>query len=100
MRMFLKKNKLKQEELAQYLGVSAQYVNRMAVGRASIPHAAWEKLRENSEWDSSMLTEPTAQIEPGEQRPRADMQGRLVGLLEKKDEQIDRLLGIIEQLSK
>ena len=97
---FLKVNKLTQERLAAFLGVSGPFINKIATGKSSLPHHQWEKIRGKEEWDSSMLTEPTAQIEPGEQRPRADMQGRLVGLLEKKDEQIDRLLGIIEQLSK
>lgn len=99
MRNFLKTNKLTQEALAQALGISSQYVNRMAVGRAEVPHHVWARIRQNSDWDSSMLSEPTAPAPDGEARPRADQAGRLIGLLEKKDEQIDRLLGIIEKLS-
>lgn len=101
MKNFLKANKLTQDRLAAFLGVSGPFINKIATGKSSLPHLQWEKIKANGEWDSSMLTEPTAPAqEYGESRPKPDQAGRLIGLLEKKDEQIDRLLGIIEQLSK
>ena len=100
-RSFLRTNKITQEALARFLEVSGAFVNRIATGKASLPHHQWARIRAHEEWDSSMLTEPTAPAqEYGESRPKPDQAGRLIGLLEKKDEQIDRLLGIIEQLSK
>ena len=101
MKQFLKTNRLTQDVLGTFLGVTAQYINRIATGRTALPHHQWARIRAHEEWDSSMLSEPTAPAqEYGESRPKPDQAGRLIGLLEKKDEQIDRLLGIIEQLSK
>ena len=100
MKAFLKANKLTQEALAAFLGVSGPFVNKIATGKSSLPYVQWAKIRAREDWDSSMLSEPTAPAqEYGESRPKPDQAGRLIGLLEKKDEQIDRLLGIIEKLS-
>lgn len=54
---FLKVNKLKQNQVADYLGTSSQYVNQVANGKCALSD---DKLRmlAQSKWDISMLDVP------------------------------------------
>lgn len=55
---FIKVNKLKQTQVAEYLGTSPQYVNQVANGKCALSDDKYELLAKSS-WDTSMLTFPS-----------------------------------------
>lgn len=55
---FIKVNKLKQIQVAEYLGTSPQYVNQVANGKCALSDDKYELLAKSS-WDTSMLTFPS-----------------------------------------
>lgn len=55
---FIKVNKLKQIQVAEYLGTSPQYVNQVANGKCALSDDKYELLAK-SPWDTSMLTFPS-----------------------------------------
>lgn len=55
--VFIKVNKLKQKQVAEYLGTSTQYVNQVVNGKCSLSEDKLELLA-NSQWDTSMLDIP------------------------------------------
>lgn len=55
--LFIKVNKLKQKQVAEYLGTSTQYVNQVANGKCALSGDKYELLAQ-SQWDVSMLEFP------------------------------------------
>lgn len=54
---FIKTNKLKQKQVAEYLDTSPQYISQVAKGLCSLSDEKYEKLVQGS-WDISMLNIP------------------------------------------
>lgn len=55
--LFIKSNKLKQKQVAEYLGTSTQYVNQVVNGKCALSDDKYELLARSS-WDVSMLEFP------------------------------------------
>lgn len=55
--LFMKVNKLKQKQVAEYLGTSAQYVNQVINEKCDLSSEKWDLLAK-SKWDTSMLKFP------------------------------------------
>lgn len=56
--LFIKVNRLKQKQVAEYLGTSTQYINQVANGKCALSDDKCEMLAK-SEWDISMLKIPS-----------------------------------------
>lgn len=56
--LFIKVNKLKQKQVAEYLGTSTQYVNQVANGKCALSGDKYEMLAQSG-WDVSMLDFPS-----------------------------------------
>lgn len=56
--LFIKVNRLKQKQVAEYLGTSTQYINQVANGKCALSDDKYEMLAK-SEWDISMLKIPS-----------------------------------------
>lgn len=54
---FIKANKLKQTQVAEYLGVTPQYINQVVHGQSNLSEDKLEKLVQ-ADWDISMLDIP------------------------------------------
>lgn len=54
---FLETNNLKKVDIANYLGVSKQYVTQLCNGTAELSVERLQSLLENREWETSMLLE-------------------------------------------
>lgn len=54
---FIRVNKLKQKQVAEYLGTSSQYINQVAKGKCALSSDKLEMLAQSG-WDVSMLTFP------------------------------------------
>lgn len=62
--LFIKLNKLKQKQVADYLGTSTQYVNQVVNGKCSLSDDKYELLAK-SDWDVSMIKfPPYIQVKP------------------------------------
>lgn len=102
LKAFRKANKLGQNELADYLGISAVFVSHIENGRSKLPEYIAERLTNNDRgWvvpDGSAVAEPvptygqTAQNWPA---IVADLSAKIG----EQNAQIDRLLTIVEQLT-
>lgn len=55
---FIKVNKLKQKQVAEYLGTSTQYINQVVNGKCDLSDEKWDLLVK-SHWDISMLKVPS-----------------------------------------
>lgn len=116
---FLKTNKLTQVGLAQFLGITEAAVSNMARGKSNPSEANMLKILSNDRgWDTSMLA-PAAQTVAGEGNTVAgrdltatapagliealnkalDHNTKLLEQNSKSQEQIDRLLGLLEDKS-
>jgi transcriptional regulator with XRE-family HTH domain len=103
LKAFRKANKLGQNELADYLGISAVFVSHIENGRSKLPDYIAERLTNNDRgWvvpDGTAVAEPvptygqTAQNWPA---IVADLSAKIG----EQNAQIDRLLSIVEQLTK
>ena len=56
--LFIKSNKLKQKQVADYLETSPQYINQVAKGLCDLSDEKYERLVQ-SDWDVSMLNIPS-----------------------------------------
>ena len=62
--LFIKSNKLKQKQVAEYLGTSTQYVNQVVKGKCTLSVDKFELLA-HSAWDVSMIKFPSnIQVKP------------------------------------
>lgn len=52
---FIKVNKLKKKDIAEYLGVSAAFVTQLAQGVRDIPEDKFALIKANGAWDTCML---------------------------------------------
>ena len=53
---FIKKNRLKAKDVAEYLGISKGYMSRLVSGQDGLPTHQFRKLLENDKgWDTTML---------------------------------------------
>lgn len=58
LRKFRIQNKLLQKEIADYLGVSRNFISIIESGKSSLPREQWQKLVNNDQgWDTSALLE-------------------------------------------
>ena len=55
---FLKTNNLKKGQIATFLGVSNAFITQLCSGKRNIPSEKIALIIANSNWDTSMLTEP------------------------------------------
>lgn len=55
---FLKTNNLKKGQIATFLGVSNAFITQLCSGKRNIPSEKLALIIANSNWDTSMLTEP------------------------------------------
>lgn len=100
LKRFRKENKLKQSEVADYLGISSQFISAFETGRAKLPETYIEKLLNNDcGWVTVGLTE-SGNNEVGQ------FGGGKISILEsintrfeEQNKQIDRLLTIVERLT-
>lgn len=53
---FLKENKLKQAEVAEYLSVAPSFITKLIAGERKISPEKLDRLRERAGWDTTMLT--------------------------------------------
>ena len=53
---FRKKNKIKQIQLAEFLGVSQSFLSQIENGTRALPEDKLDKILSHAEWDSSDLT--------------------------------------------
>lgn len=97
---FRRINNLTQTDVGNYLDVSKSFISQLETGRADIPHWMLQKLLNNDKgWDTKPLEDRAAA--PVQTPEGYDL---LTALKEaqaqnaKSQEQIDRLLGIIEKL--
>lgn len=68
---FLKENKLKQAEVAEYLSVAPSFITKLMAGERKISPEKLDRLRERVEWDTSMLTPSSGRPGPKAQdRPQ------------------------------
>ena len=114
LKAFRRLNNLTQTDLGEYLSVSKSFVSQLETGRADIPFWIGEKLLNNDKgWDTSPLvgsqniTGDANAINNGHtQTISVNSDGLIEALREsqaqttKSQEQIDRLLGIIEGFQK
>lgn len=55
--LFIKTNKLKKKDLAEFLGVSAAFITQLAQGVRVVPDDKIALIKAEKKWDSSMLVE-------------------------------------------
>lgn len=121
LKAFRKANKLTQDTVAAYLGVSKTFICNVEKGNNKLPVNHLDKLRSNPYgWDVLMLSKQNNEELTCQNNNIVSGNGNAVGnnsintatdsqliaeiaaqrrLTEKSQEQIDRLLGIIEKLS-
>lgn len=116
--IFMKNNKLKQSDVADYLKVSQAYISQIKRGLRGLPDDTLAYIKANKSWDTSMLREGGSRISVGNVTARASGNGSVATSIgcgatdSRTDEvaelrrQIDelkaqnaRLLGIIEKLT-
>ena len=99
---FRRRNKLTQGELAEYLGISGSFLSRIESGQCALPANKLQRILSNDqgwlvpEMELGELQEP--QVPYGQ--PKNDALRDALAALAKAQEQIDRLLAIIEGLTK
>ena len=106
--LFRRLNRLTQDELAAFLGVTRSFVSQVENGRVDLPFEQRQRLLENDRgWDVTPLVESTVvgdgnAVNNGRDQVVSPDAGLVAALGEaqaqnaKSQEQIDRLLGIIE----
>lgn len=106
--LFRRLNRLTQDELAAFLGVTRSFVSQIENGRVDLPFEQRQRLLENDRgWDVTPLVESTVvgdgnAVNNGRDQVVSPDAGLVAALREaqaqnaKSQEQIDRLLGIIE----
>ena len=106
--LFRRLNGLTQTEMGDFLGVSKSFVSQIENGRVDLPFAMRKRLLENDRgWDVTPLVESTVvgdgnAVNNGRDQVVSPDAGLVAALREaqaqnaKSQEQIDRLLGIIE----
>lgn len=58
LKLFRKANNLKQEELAEELGVSRSFISQVEAGHSKMPKTIWDKILNNTcGWETEMLVE-------------------------------------------
>lgn len=111
--MFRRLNKLTQDDLGSYLGVTRSFVSQIENGRVDLPYGLRRRILENDRgWDVSPLVAEGSVVGDGntvnnghDQNVSADA-GLVAALREaqaqnaKSQEHIDRLLAIIEGFQK
>lgn len=117
LKAFRKANKLTQEQVAEYLGIKKPFICKIETGREAFPDKHLQKLIDNEfGWDVEMLRKHIERSGDnivtgngnavGNNSVNTATDAKLIAeiaaqrrLTEKSQEQIDRLLGIIEKLS-
>lgn len=113
-RAFRKFNGLTQEEVADFLGVKKAFISQIETGRVDLPDEKFYRLLNNDKgWDVTLLQDsPTVAgdgntVNNGHDQVVSSPDAGLIAALHesmsqttKSQEQIDRLLGIIEAFQK
>ena len=106
--LFRRLNRLTQDDLAEFLGVTRSFVSQIENGRVDLPFEHRQRLLENDRgWDITPLVETSVTgdnnvVNAGRDQVVSPDAGLVAALREaqaqnaKSQEQIDRLLGIIE----
>lgn len=105
LKAFRKENKLKQTEVADFLGVSFGFISQIERGERKLPEAFADRLLQN---DRGWVTDGIAQM--GDNAiAKVEEGGMLAAIVakidaqnarfEEQNRQIDRLLTIVEQLT-
>jgi len=112
LRAYFKEKGIKQEEIAARLGVSQAYVNSLLTGKKAFGKkqaAKWsEAFGFSASWlvtgDGDMITGSVAQYNQSGNNINGNSVSvetletdKLIELLKKKDEQIDRLISLLEK---
>lgn len=110
LQLFITTNDLKNTDVADYLGVSRSYISSVCTGKRRLGQSLLSKLIENDRgWNPHALlpkaiTLNSNNINNGQTQTIGSIDERILSihsdyirLLKKKDEQIDRLLSIIEK---
>lgn len=104
LRLIKCKSELNQTEIAAKIGVSKQYLSDVVSGRYDFTDELRRKLYEQFTYidnEGNITGNGNVQVGGNAHNVNAGQTiDKLVALLEKKDEQIDRLLGIIENLNR
>lgn len=103
-RAFRKYNNLTQDEVAEFLGTKKAFISQIENGRVSLPEDKYYRLVHNDKgWDVSLLLGEEPKAEHKSSDPAVSLDSPLLAALReaqaqttKSQEQIDRLLGIIE----
>lgn len=54
--LFIKKNALKKKEIAEFIGTSNAFITQLCQGLSPLPADKLKKIKENTSWDTSMLS--------------------------------------------
>lgn len=94
---FMFEQKIKQSDLAKYLGVSEGYISQVACGKKQLSEENYSKVLNNPYgWDTSMLTEGKPE-NAKDQQPYTDfVKDRLLNLIDDQAGQIKMLLGMLK----
>ncbi len=95
---FMFEEKIKQSDLAKYLGVSEGYISQVASGKKQLSEENLSKVLNNPfGWNTSMLTESPVVLPDPEPAPAAEinMIDKLFALLEEKERNNALLLKIL-----
>ena len=102
LKTFRKVNKLKQNDVADYLGVSFGFISQIERGERKLSAAIVERLTNNDRgWvvpDGAMVAEPQAPYGTSAQN-WPSIVADLSAKIGEQNSQIDRLLSIVEQLT-
>lgn len=97
LKAFRKVNQIRQKDLAEFLGISENFVSQIESGSSPLPHKHLVKILANKEWNTSML-QPGIAPSPKElmdnnknlmeiiksQQRTIEMQAHTIELLEKR----------------
>jgi transcriptional regulator with XRE-family HTH domain len=96
---FRRQNNFTQVQAAEYFGCDQSFISQIENGRSPVPFEYIDKILADDNLDKSALS-----AEDDREKNMLDEQTAIINkhlaLLAKKDEQIDRLLNIIENFNK
>lgn len=100
LKLFRKRNKISQIELADHLGVTQGFISQMENGTSAVPDNVISRLLANTcGWETEMLIEEEKPQLELEDKPRlSDVEILLRDMLAEKDAKIDTLNEVIWEL--
>lgn len=61
--LFLRKNRIKQKDIAEYLKVSPQFISSLCKGGRPLPVDKLDLIKANSKWDTTMYAESSVEYD-------------------------------------